>query len=100
MPVDVKENGREYVAFFDLPGIDEDELHFEAGTTSLRVYVARDFDHDQEDAEEFIRLERPFGHFEATLSFANPVRLDHLTAKYRRGVLKVRVPKQPHQEKP
>jgi HSP20 family molecular chaperone IbpA len=26
--------------------------------------------------------------------------VDHFTAKYRRGVLKVRVPKQPHQEKP
>jgi HSP20 family protein len=94
LPVDLKEDRREYVVFLDLPGVDEDEILLEGFEASLRISAPRDFNHDHEDAEEFIRLERPYGHFETVLTFAKPVLWHHITARYRRGVLKVRVPKQ------
>jgi HSP20 family protein len=98
--VDLKEDRREYVVFIDLPGVDEDEISVVGFESSLRISADRDFNHDHEDAEEFIRLERPFGRFEAVLSFVNPVHWHLITARYRRGVLKVRVPKQLPQGNP
>lgn len=90
---DVKETETEFVVYADLPGIDEDELHFDIEDGVLRITGMREFDHDIEDAEEFIRLERPYGAFRCSIPLTQAADLDYATAKYKRGVLKVRLPK-------
>lgn len=91
--VDVKETWQEYAIYVDLPGIDEDALKFHWEGKSLLMSGFRDFDHDREDAEEFVRLERPYGEFQCRIDFQEEVDADQATAKYKRGVLKVRLPK-------
>ena len=91
--MDVKETDREYVVFVDLPGMDEDDLDVAVSPVDLCVRGVREFDHDAEDAEEYIRLDRLYGPFCGSVEFALPVDPDGITAKYKRGVLKGRVPK-------
>lgn len=92
-PVDVKETSLEFVVYVDLPGIDEDELEITMDDGTLAIRAVREFDHDGEDAEEYTRIERPYGRFECCVPLSTLADLDRATAKYKRGVLKVRLPK-------
>lgn len=92
VPFDVKETPTEVTVFIDMPGVDEDEISIKVVGNELRVRADRDFDHDGEDAEEYTRLERPYGVFECTASLPVGSDSDGMTAKYKRGVLKVRIP--------
>lgn len=92
-PVDVKETPTEVVVYVDLPGVDEDELQFCWRERELCICGMRDFNHDTEDAEEFTRIERTFGSFKCQIPLDATVDIDRTTAKYRRGVLKVILPR-------
>ena len=92
-PTDIKETPVEYVAYIDLPGIDEDEIRFIWKPDLLVIAGIRDFDHDREDAEEFTQLQRSFGSFECRIPLNKTIDIDRASAKYRRGVLKIRMPK-------
>lgn len=89
---DVKETPTETTIFVDLPGVDEDEISIEEITGSIEVSVRREFDHDTEDAEEYTRLGRPYGAFVCRVPLSPKADAEEMTAKYRRGVLKIRVP--------
>lgn len=90
---DLKLTSREVVVFIDVPGMDEDDFSIEVEKGELVVTGVRDFDHDSEDAEEFLRIERPYGRFCCRLALPCEVDFALATAKYKRGVLKVRLPK-------
>ena len=92
-PTDLKDTPVEYVAFIDLPGIDEDEIKFIWKPELLVITGSREFDHDTEDAEEFVQLQRSFGPFLCRIPLDNTIDIDRASAKYRRGVLKIRMPK-------
>ena len=89
---DVKQTAAELVVLVDLPGVDEDEISIDIVGGSLEINVAREFDHDTEDAEEYTRIERPYGQFVCNVDVPPTADPDGMTARYRRGVLKVRIP--------
>lgn len=90
---DVKETSRETVVYVDLPGMDEDEIEINLVGRSLRISGTRDFDHDSEDVEDYVALSRPFGRFDCRIALGGDIAFDAVTAKYKRGILKVRIPK-------
>lgn len=90
--VDVQVVDKEAVVYIDLPGMDEDELRIDVLPDELTLSGERGFDHDLEDAEEFVRLDRQYGPFEARVELPIPVDPNRATARYRRGVLKIRLP--------
>lgn len=92
-PADIKVTPSEVAIFLDLPGIDEDEVQIDFQDGLLVVSGEREFDHDQEDAEEFVRIDRRYGRFMFTVPLEHDVDFDHARAKYRRGVLKIRIPR-------
>ncbi|MFI5386328.1 MAG: Hsp20/alpha crystallin family protein [Fimbriimonadales bacterium] len=89
---DVKETPKEITVLIDLPGVDEDEIDIDVKNDSLQVTAGREFDHDTEDAEEYTKLGRPYGVFGCSISLPKNADPDGMTAKYKRGVLKVRIP--------
>lgn len=91
--IDVRDNPIEFVLFADIPGVDEDDIHVEVQERKIVIRGEREFDHDSEDAEEFVRLERLYGPFERVVDLPRDLDLNRVTAKYRRGVLKIRVPR-------
>jgi HSP20 family protein len=73
--------------------VDEDELKFNWKPEMLTIGGHRDFDHDAEDAEEYIQIQRTYGHFSCAIPLDRTLDIDQASAKYRRGVLKVRIPR-------
>ncbi len=90
---DIKQAREEYTIFIDLPGVDEDSLLIDFQEQTLSIAGERDFDHDREDAEEFVRIDRPYGHFRYEAKLEPPVDIQNVRAKYKRGVLKITVPR-------
>jgi len=91
--MDLKDNSQEYVAYIDLPGVDEDELQFSWNEHLLCIGGSREFNHDAEDAEEFTQIQRKFGEFMCCIPLDDTLDVASATAKYKRGVLKVHIPK-------
>ena len=94
--MDIKDTAREFVAYIDLPGIDEDELNFNWDKDVLTISGCRDFNHDSEDAEEFTQIQRIFGDFLCRIPLVDSADVSRATAKYKRGVLVIRIPKHRH----
>lgn len=90
---DVKESRTSITVYIDLPGIDEDELTIGCDNGTLLVFGERDFDHDNEDAEEYSVIDRPYGRFRYRVAVDGALDTLNITAKYKRGVLKIRIPK-------
>jgi HSP20 family protein len=90
---DIKLTPNEVTLFVDLPGVDEDTISFASDDSTVTIFGVREFNHDHEDSEDYIQLERTYGPYELKVSM--PVGADawHMTAKYNRGVLKIRIPR-------
>ncbi|HVT14248.1 MAG TPA: Hsp20/alpha crystallin family protein [Fimbriimonadaceae bacterium] len=93
---DVKTTAKEITVFVDLPGVDEDDISIAVESRALNISAERDFDHDNEDAEEYTHLGRPYGMFFCAVALPPNADTENMTAKYKRGVLKVRVPLEPN----
>ena len=93
VPVDVKEDELGVTVFADLPGIDEDEIHLDLEANILLISGEREFDHDNEDPDEYVVLERAYGPVKRAINVPGLLDKSGMTAKYKRGVLKVRIPK-------
>lgn len=91
--VDVKHGDTEVVVYADLPGLDEDDIDVVLRGNLLRISGEREFNHDAEDSEEYVQLERPYGRLVREIHVSGNLDEERLTAKYNRGVLKVRIPK-------
>ena len=98
-PIDLKDTPQELVAYIDIPGLDEDELKFTWKPDLLTISGGREFDHDAEDAEEFVQIQRVFGSFLCRIPLNDTLDIDRASAKYRRGVLKIRIPKRRQQQR-
>lgn len=91
-PMDVRVTSREHEVFIDLPGVDEDDIQFCWTDQELSISGLRDFNHDVDDAEEFTQLQRKFGPFQCSIPLDGRFDVTRTTAKYKRGVLKIRIP--------
>lgn len=92
---DVKQTVKQYIVLVDLPGIDEDTVCIDFHDKLLVISGEREFDHDREDAEEYTRIDRPYGAFRFEVPLEEPVDVNEISAKYKRGVLTIMVPRQP-----
>ncbi len=89
---DVKSVRGELTVAVDLPGVDEDEIGIDVVGDVLHVVVERGFDLDNEDPEDYTKIGRPYGVFTCTVPLPESAEAEAMTAKYKRGVLKVRIP--------
>jgi HSP20 family protein len=96
--MDLVEAGDELVLRADLPGMSEDDVAIEIKDNVLTVSGERRSEHEDK-GESFYRAERAFGSFSRSLTLPEGVEPDSVSAKFREGVLEVRVPK-PQERKP
>jgi HSP20 family molecular chaperone IbpA len=93
VPIDLKEDGKEFVIYADLPGVDEDDIEIKLESNVLAIKADREFDHDNEDSEQYVMLERRHGPYKRVINIPGMLDKEGMTAKYKRGVLKIRIPK-------
>src|SRR3954464_4168128 len=90
MPMDAYRVGDNFVAHFDLPGVDPGSIDLSVEGNVLTVSAERSVP-QLEDAEWTI-AERPFGSYSRQLVLGRALDTDRLEASYHDGVLTVSIP--------
>jgi HSP20 family protein len=90
-PINVFQQGHDFVAVIELPGVSKNELAVEARNNVLRIWGTKGVDYG--DGVSLHRRERLAGHFDRTLTL--PVRIDaeRIKAEYRDGILALFIPR-------
>lgn len=87
---DIVDSGKELVYSIDLPGVMEHDIEVECKADRLWISGIRKNDLPE---GESVRLERPRGAFSRVFKFPCPVDEDAIHAEFKKGVLRIRVPK-------
>ncbi len=90
MPIDAYRKGDEFVALFDLPGLDAESINLTIERNVLTVHAERRRP-DTDDVELLIG-ERPHGMFSRQLFLAETLDTERIAADYTDGVLRLRIP--------
>jgi len=90
MPIDAYRKGDEFVALFDLPGLDADSINLTVERNVLTVHAERH--RPEADDVELLIGERPQGTFSRQLFLADTLDTERIAADYTDGVLRLRIP--------
>jgi HSP20 family protein len=90
MPMDAYRVGDNFVAHFDLPGVDPGSIDLSVEGTTLTVTAERTV--PQLENAEWSIAERPYGSYTRQLVLGRSLDTDRLEASYHDGVLTVSIP--------
>jgi HSP20 family protein len=90
--VDVKETDQELLVSAELPGMEEDDIDVSIADGSLTIRAEKEFESEKEEGDYVVR-EREFGHVERTIPLPEYVDANAANAKFKNGVLTIRIPK-------
>jgi len=91
-PVDVYEDEQGVTLKIEVPGIDEKDIDVSIASNTLTVRGERTLEKEEKE-ENFQRVERQYGSFTRSFTLPNSVDLEHVSAHYNKGVLKIRLAK-------
>jgi HSP20 family protein len=89
---DLVETEDGYRLHLDVPGLSKDDLKINYKDNQLTVSGERTSTRSSDD-EEFVRVERSFGHFYRSFTLPQTVNPEAISATYENGVLTISVPK-------
>jgi len=92
---DVRHTSKETFIYVDLPGMDGKNINIECVDQMVIVSGVREFVQEQQFEEEFTRVGRSYGEFRCEIPLPFNANASKTSAKYRRGVLRLRVPIKP-----
>lgn len=90
--VDVSETAKEIIVKVEIPGVEAKEIDVSLDGNVLTIKGERKREHEERD-ENFHRIERSYGSFYRSLQLPAEVEGDKIKATYKKGVLKVTLPK-------
>ena len=90
MPMDAYRVGDNFVAHFDLPGVDPGSIDLQVEGTTLTISAERSV--PQIENAQWQVAERPFGSYTRQLVLGRSLDTDRLEASYHDGVLTVSIP--------
>ncbi len=90
--VDVSETTRDIIVHAEIPGMDPNEIDVSIKGNVLTLSGERKHMHEEKE-EKYHRLESRYGIFRRLIELPADVDASHVSAKYKRGVLKIRLPK-------
>jgi HSP20 family protein len=91
-PLDVSDNGKEVIVRAELPGMSEKDVDVRVMDGQLTIRGEKKLDRDASEEGITIR-ERVYGVLERTLPLPDGVETDSAEAKFKDGVLTVKLPK-------
>jgi HSP20 family protein len=91
-PCDIEEDDGSYVASFDMPGMDKDNIHIEVNGNELLISGER-MEEKKEDKKNRHVSERYYGRIQRSLTLPQSVNAESIEAQYKDGVLKLVLPK-------
>jgi len=96
--VNVSETDNEIHITAELPGLDEKDLDVSLSGNNLIIRGEKKSE-EEEKGEHYYRKESSFGAFHRSISLPTNVVEDRIEATYKKGVLKIRLPKSPETQK-
>lgn len=90
--VDLSEDEESYYVHVDVPGVTREDLDINYHDGVLAISGDRK-SFEKDEKENYLRVERAFGHFYRAFTLPKSVIAENISANYADGVLKVRVPK-------
>ncbi|WP_226036219.1 Hsp20/alpha crystallin family protein [Aquibacillus saliphilus] len=94
IPVDMYEQGSEWVVKVDLPGVDKESIDVDIVGDRINITVSDENDMKKtDDKSEYIRRERRYRRAERTIQMPYAIEKRTAKAKYNSGVLEIRGPK-------
>jgi HSP20 family protein len=90
-PINVFEQGGDFVAVIELPGIDKADLQLEAKENTIRISGKKTASYDERASVH--RRERVWGVFDRTLTLPVNINPDAIRAEYQDGVLALSIPR-------
>ena len=90
MPMDAYRVGDNFVAHFDLPGVDPGSIDLQVEGTTLTISAERSV--PQIEGAQWQVAERPFGSYTRQLVLGRSLDTDRLEASYHDGVLTLSIP--------
>ena len=92
LAADVSDHGDSFVVELEAPGLDREDI--DVSIEDDRMIVTATKRHDAERTEGTMRItERAFGRFQRLIPLPEKVSASGATARYKRGVLRLQVPK-------
>ena len=91
---DIGETDHAYELSFELPGVDEQDIHVQLHDKTLTVTAERRDQRDTKD-KRWHRVEHRYGKYSRSIALPQDAAHDGIEAVYQKGILTVSVPKQP-----
>ncbi len=93
-PVDIIENEDEIIVKADVPGLEKDNFKVSVEDSVLTISCEKKVEYDEKNKDNsFHRSERVYGSFSRSFTLPSNVDTNKVKAKYRKGVLEVKLPK-------
>ena len=93
IPLDVKDEKDAFVLYAVVPGLTAEEIEIEILNDT--VSIQGEFKREGNEDENYLRTERPSGHFHRSLRFATKLEANKAEAKLENGILTLWIPKVP-----
>jgi len=90
-PINIFQQGDDFVAVIELPGIDKEGLQIEAKEKAIRVSGKKTVKYDEKASVH--RRERLSGAFDRTISLPLQIDSNKIRAEYRDGILALFIPR-------
>jgi HSP20 family protein len=90
-PINIFQQGEDFVALVELPGVSKDAVEIQAKDRSIRLSGKKTITF--QDAASVHRRERVSGVFDRTITLPVQVDVDRLRAEYKDGVLALFIPR-------
>ncbi len=97
--VDIAEKDNAYEVTAELPGMDEKDIEVKVANGCLMIKGEKEGEKEEKKKDYHLR-ERHFGSFERQFALPEGVDPDKIEASFKKGVLKVTLPKKPDAMKP
>lgn len=90
--VDISEGRKAYTVRAELPGVDREDVAIEVEDRTLAIRAEKRRETEEED-EGYHCIERSYGAIQRVLSLPDDADSEAIEAKFKNGVLKLRIPK-------
>ena len=93
-PVDIVESNDGLMVKTEVPGLEKDNFKVSVEDNVLTISGEKKMEYDETDKDQNChRVERTYGRFSRSFTLPNTVDVKKVNAKYRNGVLEVKLPK-------
>ncbi len=90
--LDLSATGKEYTVTVEIPGVDEKDIRVDLAGDTLTIRGEKKQEREEKE-RNYYRMERSYGSFQRVLSLPEDADQDGVTAKFKKGVLTLVIPR-------